>query len=124
MQDRTFARLSGAGFGGLEVRPLDIIGRMWTKSAGRILSDSGRVTGEIASGRLTFASGVGDVARWHAGWWASLAEDPAWHGRWMGDVARKWLRVCTTARLRDPRVQGPAELRLRAPVLRVHATRR
>ena len=112
MRDRTFARLSGAGFGGLEVRPLDIIGRMWAKSAGQLLADGGRLAAGIASGRVPSLPGIADMARWHSGWWASLAEDPAWHARWLADVAAKWLRLPTTTRLHDPRARGPVQLRL------------
>jgi len=112
MRDRSFARLGGAAFGGLDVRPLDMISRMWAKSVGRIASDSGRVATEILSGRVTSVPGVTDLALWHTGWWSSLAEDPAWTSRWMADVARKWMRLPATTRLRDPRAQGPAQLRI------------
>ncbi len=112
MQDRTFARLSGAAFGGLDVRPLDIVSRMWAKSGSWFAAESGRLATEIAAGRVTSVPAVADVARWHTGWWGSLAEDPLWHARWMSDVTRKWLRLPATTRLRDPRTRGPAQLRL------------
>ncbi len=118
MRDRAFARTSGAAFGGLDVRPLDIVSRMWAKSAGQLLGDSGRLATDLTSGRLTFVSGVADMARWHTGWWGSLAEDPAWHSRWMADATAKLLRLPTTTRLRDPRTRGPAQLRLTASALR------
>jgi len=57
MRDRDFAKLSGAAFGGLDVRPLDIISRMWAKSAGQFTADSGRLATEIASGRFTAIPG-------------------------------------------------------------------
>lgn len=114
MRDRTFARLSGAAFGGLDVRPLDIVSRMWAKAAGQLAADSGRVATEIASGRLTSVPGIADLGRWHTGWWASLAEDPGWHAKWMAEVGRKWVGLSRTTRLRDPRAQGPAHLRLTA----------
>jgi geranylgeranyl reductase family protein len=110
MRDRSFARLSGAAFGGLDVRPLDIVSRMWAKAAGQFTTDSGRIAAELASGRLTSLAGVADMGRWYSGWWGSLAADPGWHARWMGDVARKWVGLARTTRLRDPRAQGPAHL--------------
>ncbi len=112
MRDSSFARLSGAAFGGLDVRPLDIVSRMWAKAAGQITQDSGRLAKELASGRLPSVSGIADLGRWGTGWWASLAEDPGWHAQWMAEVTRKWIGLAGTTRLRDPRAQGPAHLRL------------
>ena len=112
MRDRSFARLSGAAFGGLDVRPLDIISRMWAKSIGQFTLDSGRLATDLAAGRFGPLSGIADLGRWYSGWWGSLAEDPSWHGRWMGDVGRKWMGLALSTRLRDPRAQGPAHLRL------------
>jgi geranylgeranyl reductase family protein len=112
MRDRTFARLSGAAFGGMDVRPLHIISRMWAKGAGQVVADGGRLAKEVMSGRVTGVPIVADMARWQTAWWGSLAEDPAWHAQWVADVAKKWLRLGTTTRLQDPRVKGPAEIRL------------
>ena len=113
MKDRSFARLSGAAFGGLDVRPVDIVSRMWAKSAAQVGADWGRIATGIASGRLTNVPVVADIGRWYTGWWASLAEDPAFHARWMGDVGKKWLSLAGTTRLRDPRAQGTVHLRLK-----------
>lgn len=111
MSDRRFARIGGAAFGGLDVRPLDIATRMWAKSAGLLVAESGRVSVDFAAGRLNAASAFMDMGRWTSAWWGSMAEDPAWHARWMGDVTRKWLALPRKVRLRDPRMQGP-EIRL------------
>ncbi len=113
MRDPTFARLGGAAFGGLDVRPLDAISRIWAKGAGYAMAESGRLATDLAAGRVRFMPGIADLGRWYSGWWGSLAEDPAWHARWLGDVTRKWLRLPATTRLRDPRMRGP-ELRLSA----------
>lgn len=114
MRDREFARLSGAAFGGLDVRPLDMVSRMWAKAAGQLTSDGQRLVKEISSGRLTSVPGIADMGRWYGGWWDSLAEDPGWHARWMADVAQKWVGLARTTRLRDPRTQGPTHMRLTA----------
>jgi geranylgeranyl reductase family protein len=117
MRDSSFARSSGAAFGGLDVRPLDIVSRMWAKAAGQFTADSGRLATEIAQGRFTAIPGMMDMGRWYGGWWGSLADDPKWHAQWMADVMRKWVGLARTVRLRDPRAQGPAHLRLTpAPV--------
>ena len=114
MRDPSFARTGGAAFGGLDVRPLGIISRMWAKAAALIAADSGRAAADVASGRFTALPGMLDLGRWYGGWWGSLAEDPQWHTRWMGDVMRKWVGLAGTVRLRDPRMRGPAHLRLAA----------
>lgn len=112
MRDRTFARLSGAAFGGLDVRPLDIVSRMWAKAAGQFTADSGRFAMEFASGKFSSLGALGDMGRWYSGWWGSLAEDPGWHARWMGDVAKKIAVLARTTRLKDPRAQGPVHVRV------------
>jgi geranylgeranyl reductase family protein len=118
MRDPAFARTSGAAFGGLDVRPLDIVSRMLAKSAGQFIADGSRLTAEVLSGRITAVPAITDMAHWHSGWWGSLAEDPTWHARWMADVTAKWIRLAGTTRLRDPRVRGPAQLRISAPASR------
>ncbi|CAN5697878.1 hypothetical protein BH23GEM9_BH23GEM9_19610 [soil metagenome] len=112
MRDRNFARIGGAAFGGLDIRPFDIVTRMWAKTAGLLVAESGRFTADFAAGRLSAGSALVDMGRWSSAWWGSIAEDPAWHARWMRDVAGKWLRLPRTVRLRDPRMMGPPELRL------------
>jgi geranylgeranyl reductase family protein len=114
MRDRVFARTGGAAFGGLDIRPLDMVSRMWAKSLGRFAGEGSRLAGEVFSGKVSGVPIIADAARWQTGWWASLAEDPRWHAVWMADVARKWLRLSRTLRLRDPRMRGPAHLHLKA----------
>jgi hypothetical protein len=111
MQDRVFARSGGAAFGGIDIRPLETVSRMWAKSLGRFIGESGRLAGQVATGRVFAAPLIADAARWQLGWWASLAEDPKWHARWMADTAAKWVRLGRTVRLRDPRSAGPPVLR-------------
>jgi hypothetical protein len=96
----------------MDVRPFDMAARMWAKTAGLVMAESGRLTVDFAAGRLSAGSALLDMGRWSSAWWGSIAEDPAWHARWMGDVTRAWLRLPRTVRMRDPRMRGPAELRL------------
>lgn len=114
MRDGVFARTGGAAFGGMDVRPIATVGRIWAKGAGYVLAESSRAATELASGRLRFLPAIADLGRWHAGWWGSLADDPAWHARWLADVTGKWLRLSGSTRLHDPRMRGLAELRLSA----------
>jgi len=114
MRDPVFARTGGAGFGGMDVRPLDMVSRMWAKTIGHFLGQGTRAVRDLAAGRVPFAPTIADMARWQMGWWASLADDPAWHARWTADVGGKWMRLATRVRLRDPRAKGPGEPRLTA----------
>jgi flavin-dependent dehydrogenase len=116
MHDKTFARLGGAPFGGIEVRPLDAVTHMWAKTAGQLVADSGHHATELLSGRAgSFTAAITDLGRWQTAWWASAVEDPRWHAGWMKDVTAKWLRLYKTTRLRDPRTKGPVQLRLAQP---------
>lgn len=113
MRDRGFARIGGAPFGGMSVQPLDVIFRTWAKNVGQFAAHGGHVMTELLRGRSdAFGATLGEVTRWHTGWWSSVVNDPVWHARWMGDLTTKFLRLYRTTTLRDPRVRGPAQLRL------------
>lgn len=118
MRDAAFAKTGGAAFGGLDVRPLDIVSRMWAKAAGQVTAETGRFAADLAAGRFRPLGGFADVGRWYSGWLGSLAEDPGWHAGWMRDVSRKWLGLARTTRFRDPRTRGPVQVRLSAAASR------
>lgn len=101
--DPEFARTGGSYFGGLDVQPFGILGRMWV----RIVQDVALAWPRSLTGRSTGTS-VGDLLEWQSGWARSLLSDPLWHARWAADVQRKWLRVAAaTARAgEDPRYAG------------------
>lgn len=77
-EDREYARVAGAGFGGLDLQPLEILTRIWIKAF-------------EAPGAWW-----GDVSAFSSGWWQSLADDPAWHMAWASDVSQKWMTVAAT----------------------------
>ena len=108
MRDRTFARVGGAAFGGLDVRPLGIVSQMYARSVGELVGEGSRFATQIITGQRPTMRGVEDMAAWHSGWWSSIAEDPMWHTRWMTELGKKWLALAGTTRLRDPRMRGPA----------------
>jgi hypothetical protein len=112
MSDHTFARIGGAAFGGVDVRPLDTLARIWAKGAGSVLAESGSAARAVAGGQIGLMPAVADLGRWYSGWWGSIADDPGWHARWLADVTGKWLRLPGTMRLRDPRAAGPTHLRI------------
>jgi len=111
MRDPAFARLGGAAFGGMDVRPLETVTRIWAKGAGFLVAGGVDLVNGMLAGKARELPGLADLGRWHTAWWGSLAEDPGWHARWLADVTGKWLRLYGSTRLRDPRMSGP-ELRL------------
>lgn len=112
-EDPAFARVAGAGFGGMDVRPLSILSRMWSTLVGDL--------GAAAAGMLGAAGGVPlsqavqpgahwarAVVAWSDGWWQSLVDDPWWHTAWAADTLYKWTQVMGALDAdRDPRAQGP-----------------
>lgn len=112
MQDSGFACRGGAGFGGVDMRPLETAAHIFSKGLGSLVGQSVRMGQELLAGRLATVPALADIGRWQTGWWASVADDAAWHGGWMADVAAKWFQAVRTVRFRDPRARGPARLRL------------
>lgn len=112
-EDPDFARIAGSGFGGMDVRPLSILSRIWST----LIEDIGTAaTGMLGAG--SHGSLGDDFARstswfraigsWNEGWWQSLLDDPLWHTAWAADVVHKWTRVAGTLGAgSDPRVEGP-----------------
>ena len=105
--DPDFARVSGAGFGGLNVRPLAIVEQVWTRIFAHVGSGGSRAIVDLMNGRAG-AGLSGDLAAWERGWRQSLTADPAWHFSWMADVVKKAVLLQPTLWARDaPRVPGP-----------------
>jgi menaquinone-9 beta-reductase len=102
--DPEFARSGGAYFGGLDVRPFGILGRMWLQVVEDLaLSWPRSLTGAGPGTTLS------DLVGWQAALLQSLLSEPLWHARWAADVQRKWLRVLSpAARGEDPRYSGVA----------------
>ena len=110
-QDETFARMAGAGFGGLNVQPLDILTRMWAKLVEDAGGESARLWLDLVSGRAPAAPAWWhDVSAFSDGWWRSMFDDPAWHASWTSDVLEKWTAVSRAlSSTADPRLHGPLE---------------
>jgi hypothetical protein len=105
--DPAFARLAGASFGGLDVRPLSIVQEVWRRIFAYL--GGGGAIGDLLGGRAKFPAGVvGDFAAWERGWRTSLRADPAWHMAWLADVAGKAVRLQPTLwTSSSPRLRGP-----------------
>jgi len=108
-RDPTFARVAGASFGGLELRPSAIMGQVWTKIAYYIAEGGAEVGLALLRGKPVPAGGlVDDVAAWQRGMTRSFMSDPRWHLSWLADLARTSARFMWTPR--NPRLRGPGEL--------------
>jgi geranylgeranyl reductase family protein len=108
-EDRDFGRISGAAFGGLDVKPQAIIGQIWTSVLGHLLDGGKSALRDLMSGRgFAHAGLAGDFGAWQRGWNASVKDDAAWHFSWLADIARAAARLgpsLTTAE--NPRLRGP-----------------
>jgi len=106
--DPMFARVAGSTFGGLELRPLPILGQLWSRIFGYLHEGSAQVLLDFLSGRFDRSGGlVGDAGAWQRGWWRSLIDDPLWHFSWLADVSKKSACLQPTLWTSDnPRVQG------------------
>ncbi len=92
--DPVFARVAGSTFGGLELRPLPILGQLWSRIVSYVGERSVQMLLDAMSGTHGRPDGLaGDFGAWQRGWWRSLADDPLWHASWMGDVAKKWISL-------------------------------
>lgn len=95
--DPVFARVAGSSFGGLDLRPLPILGQLWSRIIGYLGEGSAEMFLEFLSGRVNRPSGlIGDLGAWQRGWWRSLIDDPLWHASWLADVAKKSARLQVT----------------------------
>jgi hypothetical protein len=108
-EDGDFARTSGSYFGGLEIRPLDIIGQVWQRS----LVDLVLAWPRFLAGERVDVTTPGDLVQWQLSLGSSMLADPAWHMRWTIDMERAWARLLAGAAAQqgDPRAAGPALLR-------------
>lgn len=112
--DPTFARVAGAYFGGLELRPLAVMGQVWAKIAAYVAEGSAEMVMDLVNGRTRRTGNfVDDFTVWQRGMSRSFLEDPRWHMSWLRDVAQRSARVMWTSR--NPRVRGASQLAGRIP---------
>lgn len=109
--DRDFARVSGTGFGGLNVQPAAIAAQLWSGIGQHIAQGGVKAIGDLVAGRGVSRDGfVGDWDLWRKGWRASVADDPAWHMGWLADIVRAAGKLGPSfAQRRNPRLAGPFE---------------
>lgn len=107
--ERDFGRVSGTGFGGLNVQSQAIAKQIWTSVLAHLIEGGTRMLADLVTGRGFRQSGLaGDFAAWQRGWNASMKDDPAWHFAWAADVARATARLGPSlAAAENPRLRGP-----------------
>lgn len=87
--DPLFARVAGCTFGGVDVRPLSILGQLWLQALDYVGDGNARMWLDLLSGRRRPAGWLLDLDAWRRGLRNSLLEDPLWHGAWTLDVIKK-----------------------------------
>ena len=98
MTDRHFARITGASFGGLALRPSAVISQIAAKIARHMVTGGAGAVIDALRGQRRPGGGLGqDVGAWQRGMRASLNDDLRWHLAWTREVARKSARVLWTA---------------------------
>lgn len=109
--DREFARVSGTGFGGLNVQPAAIAAQLWSGIARHVVTGGGAAMRDLLAGRGLPRDGfIGDWNLWQRGWRDSVRSDPAWHMAWLADIVRAVSKLGPSfASDENPRVKGPFE---------------
>jgi hypothetical protein len=106
-QDKAFAE-PGGSFGGLDVRPFDLLGKVWVRSMEEVLLAWPRSFSGAAGARRQPGTSPADLIDWSIAFARSMVEDPRWHMNWVGDIQRQWARMlsATDGVSRDPRADG------------------
>ena len=103
-----FARTCGSYFGGLEIRPFDILGQVWLRSLEDALLAWPRFFAGLRGAEDGPGTSPGDLLDWQIGFSRSLLSDPRWHLSWTLDMQRQWTRLLSAADgvSSDPRAAG------------------
>ncbi len=107
--DREFARISGTGFGGLNVQPAAIAAQLWSGIGRHIAVGGVAAIADLVAGRGLPRDGfIGDWNLWQRGWRASVQSDRAWHMSWLEDIVRAVTKLGPSfTQNENPRLQGP-----------------
>ncbi len=108
MADRDFARIAGAGFGGLNVHPLGILQQVGA-SILRYLGEGTMNTlrNLVNPGSTWDETMLEDFVAWQSAWKKSTSADPDWHAAWLADIMRKATQLGPSLLAREnPRIRG------------------
>jgi flavin-dependent dehydrogenase len=108
--DPSYASVTGATFGGLDIRPAAIFTQIWTKMLQDLGAGNVRSFCDLLGGRIPArAEWAASLSLLSSGWLHSFLADPLWHSVWAADVLAKWATVCQSFNNSpDPRFSGPA----------------
>ena len=106
-QDRAFAEAGGSFIGGLDIRPFDLLGKVWGRAMEDVLLAWPRFVSGLAVGSRSGTSPT-DLLDWSVAFSRSMIDDTRWHMSWAGDLQRQWARLLssTDGVSVDPRVDG------------------
>jgi hypothetical protein len=118
-----FGRVAGSAFGGLDIRPLEIGGKVLAASLGQVVAGAPMAVVELLAGRAGLSRGLmGDLTAWERGWRASLKDDRTWHMSWLADLARAAARLEPRSWVApNPRIRGALSYTGASAIPRVHA---
>jgi geranylgeranyl reductase family protein len=107
-QDNAFAETGGSYFGGLDIRPFDLLGKVWVRSMEEVLLALPGFFSGAAGARRQPGTSPADLVDWSIALSRSMVDDPQWHMNWVGDIQRQWARLLssTDGVSRDPRADG------------------
>jgi len=104
--DPNFAQVSGTLFGGLELRPLAVIGQIGFKISRYLAEGAAAMVQDLLMGKASRSNRfVNDYRLWQRGMRISMLRDPRWHMAWVADIANKAAQLRWTSD--NPRVRGP-----------------
>lgn len=111
-EDGDFARIGGSYFGGLDVQPYGILGRMWVQVAQDVLLAWPRfLSNTSGDGGTRKGTSLSDLLDWQFALSRSMLSDPVWHASWAIDIQRQWTSMLATSQhgAPDPRAAGPTQ---------------
>jgi menaquinone-9 beta-reductase len=108
-RDSEFAATVGACFGGLEIKPPDLMAGLLVKAVECFLTNSQMISIKVEDRTINAnLFTLQEMAGWMTESYKSVFDDPFWHFGWMMDVQRKWIRVLSimNSGLTDQRIIG------------------
>jgi len=110
MANEEFARIAGAGFGGLNVHPLGILRQVGGSVLGYLREGTIQALRNVVTGMPIGENAMlADLVAWQSAWKKSASADPDWHAAWLAEVIRRAALLGPSLLAPDnPRVRGLA----------------
>ncbi|HEY4428974.1 MAG TPA: NAD(P)/FAD-dependent oxidoreductase [Solirubrobacteraceae bacterium] len=106
--DDAFAEVAGSYIGGLDIRPFDLLGKVWVRAMEDAFLAWPRFFSGLAGARRQPGTSPGDLVDWSVAFSRSMIDDTRWHMSWASDLQRQWARLLSSIDgvSHDPRVDG------------------